>query len=328
VGSRIEFKLTVVTDQSTTTLLFSQPTGTPVATTLLSENFNSVSPGALPAGWSSVHQGGNNTVPWTTANNVPGASGGNALFHTNAEDGLSGDATRWERANSPTIVVPTNSSYVTLDFDIWYDTEDNTYSPGFNIYGFDGATLRIADLTPGHSVRPNLAEAFAEEFTTGDFSHFPKHLPRSGNSSYFQDMSVWGGDSSGWQHVFMKLPGMAGTTIQLRWEYTQDSNGTATDVRPGHTFCGVAIDNVVLKSVILTNPILTPPMLMSPALNGNNFTFAFGTDSGRTYLVQYQDVLGDPTWQAFQTVLGDGTTKFITNSISSSAQRFFRVQVQ
>jgi hypothetical protein len=329
MGTTIEFKLTVTTDQGSTTLLFSQPTGTPVATTLLSENFNGVAVGSLPVGWTAFHQGGNNTVPWITTNNVPAAPDGNALFHINAEDGLSGDGTRWERAVSPSFVIPTNSSFVTLDFDIWTDTEDDTYSPGFNVSCFDGATLRITDLTPGHSVRPNLAEAFAQDFTTGSRFHFPKHLPRSGNSSYFQDMSVWGGDSGGWQHVHMKLPGMAGTTAQLWWEYTQDSNGIATDVRPTHTYCGVAIDNIVLNSISLTNPVVNPPVLLSPAQSSlTNFTFSFATDPARTYLVQFKDDLTAPAWQQFQTVTGNGTIQFITNSMSASSQRFFRLQVQ
>jgi hypothetical protein len=90
-------------------------------------------------------------------------------------------------------------------------------------------------------------EAFADEFTTGSFFHFPKHLPRGG-APYFEDMSVWAGESKGFKRVHLRLPGMAGTTAQLRFEYTQDAIGICSDVRPGHT-CGVAVDNVVVRSV-------------------------------------------------------------------------------
>jgi hypothetical protein len=41
---------------------------------------------------------------------------------------------------------------------------------------------------------------------------------------------------------------MAGTSFQLRFEFTQDIAATCSDVRPGHD-CGVLIDNVVVKSV-------------------------------------------------------------------------------
>jgi hypothetical protein len=61
-------------------------------------------------------------------------------------------------------------------------------------------------------------------------------------------MSVWAGDSGGVQHVHMRLPGMAGTTSQLRFEFTQDGSATCLDVGLGPV-CGVSVDNVVVKSV-------------------------------------------------------------------------------
>jgi hypothetical protein len=98
-----------------------------------------------------------------------------------------------------------------------------------------------------------LIEAFADEFTTGSFFHYPKHFPRSGNPAYFEDMSAWAGDSGGFRHVRLRLPGMAGSTAQLRFEFTQDEFATCADVRPGHT-CGVAVDNLIVRSVRSTAP--------------------------------------------------------------------------
>jgi hypothetical protein len=242
-GTTIEFSLTVTTTQGNASLQFSQPTGTPVATTIFSENFNGVAAGALPASWTTAHGGGNNTVPWTTSNSVPNAPDGNALFHINANDGTGGDSTRWERAFSPSINVPANASFVTLDFDIWYNTEDD---PDFNILAYDGFFLRVTDLTAGRTTRSCLAEAFVQDFKTGNTQHYPKHLPRNDSSAYFQDMSAWAGYSGGWQHVQMKLPGVAGSTLQLRWEFTQDNVGIGTNV----PIAGVAVDNIVMKSVV------------------------------------------------------------------------------
>jgi hypothetical protein len=54
--------------------------------------------------------------------------------------------------------------------------------------------------------------------------------------------------------VHMKLPGMAGSRIQLRFEYTQDELGICSDVRPGHS-CGVSLDNVVVRSVTSVAPL-------------------------------------------------------------------------
>jgi hypothetical protein len=220
--------------------------GTPVPTTLLSENFDGVTPGTLPAGWTSSHGGGANVVPWVTSNTFCGSS--NSAFHQNANDNGTGNPTRWERLFSPNFAVPADSDYVTLDFDVCYDTE---FDPNFRIQAFDGLTLRIFDATPGFTQRSVLVEAYADELTTNGFKHFPKHLPRNNNPAYLQDMSVWAGDSQGVQHVRMRLPGMAGTVAQLRFEYTQDGSATCLDVGGGPV-CGVSIDNLVLRSVRAT----------------------------------------------------------------------------
>jgi uncharacterized repeat protein (TIGR01451 family) len=281
-ATHIELALNVTSSDGTTTLLHTLSTGTPQATVLLSENFDGVAPPNLPAGWATSHAGGTNTVPWVTSSTFnPGSNG---AFHQNANDGPSGGSpVRFERLFSPPFVVPSNSDYVTVDFDTKYDTEDD---PNFNILAYDGYTLRVTDLTAGRTLRSNLAEAFAEEFTTGTLQHQPKHLPRSSNTNYFQDMSVWAGDSGGVKHVHMKLPGMAGSTAQLRFEFTQDSFGTCADVRPGHT-CGVLVDNLVVASVAVQQADLSITKTGPPTvLSGSTMTYTIvaknnGTDPGR-----------------------------------------------
>jgi hypothetical protein len=219
-------------------------TGTPQITTLLTESFDAAPVGTLPAGWSSAHGGGANIVPWVTSNTFCGATS-NAAFHQNANDNGTGDPTRFERLFSTNFAVPADSDYVTIDFDVCTDTE---FDPNFNVLAYDGLTLRVTDMTAGHTLRSVLAEAFADEFTTGVSKHLPKHLPRSGNTAYLQDMSVWAGDSNGPQHVRLRLPGMAGTTAQMRFEFTQDGFGTCLDVGGGPV-CGVSVDNIVISSV-------------------------------------------------------------------------------
>jgi len=184
-------------------------------------------------------------VPWTTSASFCG-TGSNGAFHQEAEDGLGGNSVRFERLFSPPFDVPAGADFVTVDFDVCYDTEDD---PAFHVKALDGFLVRIADLTPGHTLRSVLVDAFADELTTGALQGFPKHLPEAGDFNYFSDMSVWAGDSHGVQHVHMRLPGMAGTTAQLRFEYTQDAAGTCTLVRPGHS-CGVLVDNIVVQSIV------------------------------------------------------------------------------
>jgi hypothetical protein len=142
-------------------------------------------------------------VPWETSKTFCGPS--NKAFHANANDGLPPDLnSRWERLFSPVIEIPRDSQGVEVEFDVCYDTEDD---PVLRILAYDGFFLRVTDLTPERTLRSVLAEAFEEEFTTGPIKHYPKHLPRSGDPAYFQNMSVWAGDSGGVRRVRMKLPG-------------------------------------------------------------------------------------------------------------------------
>lgn len=233
------------------TLHVTLDSGRPTATVLMAENFDEVAPGALPPGWIAAHGGGANVVPWRTSNSFCGTS--NAAFHPDAEDGPvtangPGNPTRWERLISPLVKVPADAHDVTLEFDVCYDTEDD---PSFNVLAYDGFFLRVFDATAGRTPRSVLIEAFESKFSTGDKQGYPKHLPRNSSRAYFEDMSAWAGDSQGVKHVKVRLPGMAGSTVQLRFEYTQDAGGICSDVRPGHA-CGVSVDNIVMSSVKVT----------------------------------------------------------------------------
>jgi hypothetical protein len=244
LGTAIELKLAVTARGGTTELSFTEPTGTLQRTTLLEEDFEDAAPGTLPSGWTSVHGAGMKDVPWRTSNTFCGPS--NKAFHTNANDGPAPNLnSRWERLFSPIIEIPRESQGVEVELDVCYDTEDD---PVLKILAYDGFFLRVTDLTPDRTLRSVLAEAFEEEFTTGPIKHYPKHLPRSGDPAYFENMSAWAGDSGGVRRVRMKLPGMAGSVVQFRFEYTQDILLTCADVRPGRT-CGVSVDNIVVRSV-------------------------------------------------------------------------------
>jgi len=238
-GTPIELELVVTAGGASLRLRYTQPTGTFAASTLLSEDFEAGS-----AGWTSVHGAGDNTVPWAISHTFCGSSP--KLFHQNANDGPSGGSpSRWERLFSPSITIPDDAQWVEVEFDACYDTEDD---PNLRTLAYDGFFLRVTDLTPGRTLRSVLAEAFEDEFTTGTIKHYPKHLPRNDDSNYFEDMSVWAGDSEGNRHVRLRFPGMAGSTVQFRFEFTQDQTATCSDVRPGHS-CGVSVDNFVVRSL-------------------------------------------------------------------------------
>jgi len=310
-GTPLNLVLNITSNQGTTALLFTHSTGTPRVTTIFQENFDSTTPGLLPAGWLTQHVGGNNTVPWTTSNTFNPRN--NGAFHTNANDGLPGDATRWERFLSPIIVVPRDSEYVTLDFDVKHDTQDD---PNFNILAYDGFLLRIGDYGPSSSppafVRSVMAEAFEEEFTTNNQNHYPKHFPRSQNTAYFQDISAWAGDSAGLKHVHMKLNGMAGRSIRLWWEFTQDANLTCDDVRPAARACGVLFDSVVVQSVVTIQAdlLVIKSITSGPAISGQNISYRIDATTNGPTLSAVSTVTDDlPPLLSFVScsVTGGGT---------------------
>jgi hypothetical protein len=229
--------------------------GTPVLTPLFSEDFEGAATGALPAGWIAAHGGGANIVPWTSRKGFCADNATNAGFHINAADGpapvppaTTQNDTRWERLISPTIRVPADAAYLQVELDVCYDTEEDTF---YNVLAYDGLFLRITDVTDPTNVRSVLAEAVGREFSTGDVEHYPRHLLRSSNPAYFDDMSVWAGSSDGkTKKVKLTIPGIAGRSVQLRFEYTQDANTTCADLRPGAT-CGVSVDNIKVQSAKL-----------------------------------------------------------------------------
>lgn len=250
-GTYVNLLLSVLTDHGATQLPYLLPTGAPgTPAILINENFEGVTPPALPAGWSSVVGLGTTPPAWVTSSTgLAGAAPGKAAFHTET-----GSGSNWVRLFSPIVAVPNpggpNVPYLTLDFDVAYDTQDD---PTKLVQAFDGMFVRITDQTGGTAIRSVLAEAMAEKFTTGTANGFPKHFPRSNDTNYFEDMAAWAGFSNGYVHVSMKFPGagFVGRSIQLRFEWTQDGSGDCTAA--GHaTPCGVAIDNVVLDLVPTT----------------------------------------------------------------------------
>lgn len=251
-GTPVVFNADLITAQGFNRLIETVPSGTPVLTPLLSEDFETAAAGALPTGWVAAHAAGRNIVPWTSRKGLCADNPTNAGFHINAEDGpaptppaTATNSTRWERLFSPTIKVPEDANYLQVEFDVCYDTEEEA---SYSVLAYDGMFLRITDVTDPANVRSILAEAVARDFSTGDIEHYPRHLIRSSNPDYFSDMSAWAGSSGGKsQKVRLTVPGIAGRSVQLRFEYTQDSNTICSDLRPGAT-CGVSVDNIKVQS--------------------------------------------------------------------------------
>ena len=69
------------------------------------------------------------------------------------------------------------------------------------------------------------------------------------------------------------------------------------------------------------------PIGLSVARVGPDVVLTFPTQAGLNYDVLYKTDLSEPAWSFLQTVTGDGTTKSVTDPVSSSAA-YYRVEVQ
>jgi hypothetical protein len=57
--------------------------------------------------------------------------------------------------------------------------------------------------------------------------------------------------------------------------------------------------------------------------------FSVATQPGSTYYIEYKENLEAPTWLPLQTIVGDGTVKFINDPVlPPPSQRFYRVRIE
>jgi len=98
------------------------------------------------------------------------------------------------------------------------------------------------------------------------------------------------------------------------------------------TASGAAAANYTINYVSGTLSVKAVPQLRgeSAKVNGNNqFIVSWGTISGYTYQLEYTDDLASDNWKALgNPVDGNDAMVYVTNSISGTVQRYFRVGVQ
>jgi hypothetical protein len=78
----------------------------------------------------------------------------------------------------------------------------------------------------------------------------------------------------------------------------------------------------------LTVQFIPPPHIDGAARNGGNFTFSFLAQTGFPYTVEFRDSFSGGTWQSLTSFTAQAvlTNWFVTNSIGSNTQKFFRVK--
>src|SRR5262249_1412651 len=108
-----------------------------------------------------------------------------------------------------------------------------------------------------------------------------------------------------------------GAALWLVWEMAD----------PAGRSQGLAIDNLVFSAS--DQPLSGVGPQMAFGVSGDNLVISWPTlSSGYTYQIEYEDDLNASSWTALGTPLaGTGASLTITNSISQSDQRFYRLRI-
>jgi hypothetical protein len=79
-------------------------------------------------------------------------------------------------------------------------------------------------------------------------------------------------------------------------------------------------------SVLIAN-VGTLPTTITPSRNGSNIHLTFPTQTGKTYTVQYKNLLTAPTWDPLTTTNGTGADAVVSDP-ASGGQRYYRLSIQ
>jgi subtilisin-like proprotein convertase family protein len=209
------------------TVTFTMPLGALNVSTIFSENFDGVTPPALPAGWVTAHTG--SELDWVTSATNPSDA---------PNDAFAPDVTTVGNTtlDTPTINVPAAGGQLT--FKNLFNMEASGVTP---TRGFDGMVLEIS-INGG---------AFAD-ITTGGNAFIAGGYTRtidSGFSSPIAGRMAWSGLSGGTTAAptyitsTINLPAAAaGQPIKLRWRAATDSSAVAAGA------AGVRIDATQITS--------------------------------------------------------------------------------
>jgi hypothetical protein len=78
-----------------------------------------------------------------------------------------------------------------------------------------------------------------------------------------------------------------------------------------------------------TVTVYSPPQLGSASISGNQFTLSWQTIAGQNYQVEYKDNLNASSWTPLGSpVSGTGEFITVTNDVTLSTQRYFRIRLE
>jgi hypothetical protein len=107
--------------------------------------------------------------------------------------------------------------------------------------------------------------------------------------------------------------------------------GTGATAFGGDYLFALDSNNGIKAFLLNTNfvPAVGPFMITDVARNGSELSFRWVTTAGRNYQVQFRDAVASGNWSNIgSTIPGTGGFASFTNTVTSPATRFFRVQGQ
>jgi hypothetical protein len=280
---------------------FTFPLGQFVPVVPLTQNFDGVTPPALPANWLTLVEGG--AIPWITTNDAADTPPNAAFAEAGTNAGI---------ADLFSPVIPIASSSAQLVFRNYYDLEVNPYAPS---EALDGGVLEIQ---VGTNAFTDILTAGGTFVTNG---YDCTIAPSSSDDNPLPNRPCWSGNSGGFISTTINLPvAAAGQNIQLKWR-------CATDTGNAYGSVGWWVDTISITDGGSYLCCVGPwePLIAGPQIQGTHFTFSFQTASNQTYTVEYNNVLSGAAWTPLQTFTGDGTVQTITNDVNSS-QGFYRIR--
>ncbi len=146
-----------------------------------------------------------------------------------------------------------------------------------------------------------------------------------------QSQATYSGDS-----VQFTVTATGDTTLFYQWRFDGTRIADATTTRytlvsaqpadAGEYTVWVLNTYGALTSQVATLTVTTPLRITQPTLSdGTNLAFAYPTQAGLRYFVEYKDALTNVVWTRFSTNLGDGAMQMALVPLTNVPSRFFRV---
>ncbi len=283
---------------------------------------------AYPVTWSSV-TAWTTTVPLNHGTNlfsvigvdshgvaIPGEAGSTSVYYAGGDTGTPSlplvFVNEWMADNKHTLIDPADGA-----FEDWFEL----YNAGTNSVDLGGYFLtdKLSNKTEsqvpdnGHYVIPPHGFLLVWADNTTNW-----------NSLADPDLHVNFALSKGGEAIGLYAPD--GTTIDAITFGAQTSDVTQGRYPDGST-----------NIVFLTTPTpgtsnlydITPPQLAGLNMSGSQFKLSWQGVVGRSYQLEYKDDLAAPAWTLTgNSIAGNGAMITLTNDMSLSGHRFFRVQVQ